>query len=220
MAKAKEKRTYSNDEIRQRILNYLDHKRKTARGVSGLAASISEINKTLRVDGIKQNEVASNLDYLVQHGWVKEEVINRPYTTRRGFQVPSEKRLYKLSDIGIKYTEGHSIFDRSDAFSGINITNIGGVTVVGSNNVVRNEFIDILRVLNQLEGMMKVSDQLLDEQKLNIQSDIQTIKAQLSKTNPDKSILQKAIEGISFIGSLPGFAEVLKILKTAIDKIF
>jgi len=52
--------------------------------------------------------VSKILDYLVEHGWIRKEVINRPFTTKRGFQIPSEKQLFKLSDIGIRYIEGES----------------------------------------------------------------------------------------------------------------
>ena len=160
-----------------------------------------------------------NLDYLVQHGWVDERVIKRPYKTPRGFEVPNEKHLFGLSEIGLKFVEGESEFDRTSAFSGINITNIGGVTVVGSNNVVRNEFIDVLRAFNQLEGAVKMSDKLSEEQKLDVQADVQTIKSQLSKAQPDKSIVQKAMESISFVGSLPGVVEVFNAAYHATQRI-
>ena len=220
MSKAKKnKQVFSNDEIRKRILNYLGTRRQIVRGIDSLMASSSDIKKALVKEGVGQNETVRNLDYLVQHGWVKREIVSRPYTTPKGFQVPNVKSLFGLTDIGIKYVEGESIFDRTSAFSGINITNIGGLTVVGNNNVVRNEFIDTLRALNQLEGTIKISDQLSDEQKLNVQADIQTIKSQLSKMRPDKTILQKAMNGISFVGSLPGVAEVFRILVEAIKRI-
>ncbi|OGY17223.1 MAG: hypothetical protein A2785_04375 [Candidatus Chisholmbacteria bacterium RIFCSPHIGHO2_01_FULL_49_18] len=210
---------HTNDEVRHKIIHFLAQQRQAARGVSGLSASISEINKALKKENVGRNEVARNLDYLIQHGWVLEDVINRPYTTPKGFQVPSEKRLYKLSDVGLRYAEGESSFDRTSVFSGINITSIGGITVVGNNNIVRNEFMDSLRAFNQLEGAAKVSDQLTEEQKLNIQADIQTIKNQLSKAQPNKSILKSAMEGIAFIGSLPGFAEVFQVAAAAIGNI-
>ena len=96
---------------------------------------------------------------------------------------------------------------------------VGGVTVVGNGNVVRNEFVDVLRAMNQLEGVVKMSDGLTEDQKLDVQADIQTIKNQLSKSSPDKSILQKAMESISFVGSLPGVVEVFKVASQAVQKI-
>jgi hypothetical protein len=217
--KKKEVKTYTPDEVRQKILAYLGECRKKARGLDSLMASSADIKKALAKEGISQNDTVQNLDYLVQHGWVNEKVIKRPYKTPRGFEVPNEKHLFGLSEVGLKYIEGESEFDRASVYSGINITNIGGVTVVGSNNVVRNEFVDILRALTQLEGVVKISDKLSEEQKLDVQADIQTIKNQLSKSSPDKSILQKAMESISFVGSLPGVVEVFKVASQAVQRI-
>jgi hypothetical protein len=213
------KTTYTNDEVRQKILAYLSDCRKKARGLDSLMASSSDIKKAMAKFAINQNETIQNLDYLVQHGWVDEKIIQRPFTTPKGIEIPNEKHLFGLSAIGMKYIEGESEFDRTSVFSGINITNIGGVTVVGNNNVVRNEFVDIVRIFNQMEGMVKMTDQLSEEQKLDVQADIQTIKSQLSKANPSKDILEKAMNGISFIGSIPGFIDVVKIATHAISKI-
>lgn len=218
--KKKEIKTYTPDEVRQKILEYLGTCRKKARGLDSLMASSSDIKGAMAKEGISQNEAVQNLDYLVQHGWVDEKVIKRPYKTPRGFEVPNEKHLFGLSEIGLKYSEGESEFDRTSVFSGINITNIGGVTVVGSNNVVRNEFVDVLRAFNRLEGAVKMSDKISEEQKLDAQADIQTIKNQLSKSQPDKSIVQKAMDSISFVGSLPGVVEVFNAATQAVQRIF
>jgi len=216
----KDKIELSNDEIRNKILKFFGELRHSARGLNSLMASSSDIKKAMSKEGVGQNDTVCNLDYLVQHGWVKEEVLSRPYTTPKGFQVPNEKHLFGLSDIGLKHIEGESMFDRTSIFSGINITNIGGVTVVGNNNVVRNEFIDILRSLNQLEGAVKISDELSDEQKIDAQADIQTMKDQLSKSQPNRGIFEKAIEGLSFVGSIPGIVEVFQKTTEIIHKIF
>lgn len=217
--KRKEVKTYTPDEIRQNILAFLSSRRKKARGLDSLMASSSDIKKAMTKEGISQSDTIQNLDYLVKHGWIDEKVIKRPYKTPKGFEVPNEKHLFGLSEVGLKYIEGESEFDRTSTFSGINITNIGGVTVVGSHNVVRNEFVDVLRTFNQLEGAVKMSDKLSEEQKLDVQADIQTIKNQLSKAKPDKSIIQKAIEGISFVGSLPGVVEVFNAASQAAQRI-
>ena len=208
-----------NDEIRQRILEFLNSKRKKARSLASIPATITDIKKNLKKDGISQSEVVINLDYLVQNSWVKEEIEKKIYTTPKGFNVPSEKRAYKLTELGIKHFEGSSAFDISQSFSGINISNIHGVTVVGTHNIVRAEFIDLFRKLDQLESSMKMSDKLTDEQKLAGHSDIQTIKEQLSKTIPDKNILKKALTAISFLGSIPGLIQVFNVVKLAVESL-
>ncbi len=194
----KQKPKLSNDEIRRRILEFLNTIRKKARSLASMSVTITIIKRGLKPFGISQNEVVTNLDFLVKNDWVQEDIIKRVYKTPKGFEVPSEKRCYRLSDLGIKYFEGASSFDSSKNFLGINITNIQGVTVIGSNNVVRAEFIDTFRKLDQLENEMKLSEKLTDEQKLSAFSDIQTIKDQLSKPIPDKNIIRRAMGTISF----------------------
>ncbi len=207
----------SSDEIRQKILEYLNKVREKARSLSSISAKITDIKKALKTYGISQNEVVINLDHLVQNGWVTENIEKKSYITPKGFEVPSEKRTYKLSDLGLKHFEGSSIFDGFQSYAGINISNINGVIVVGSNNVVRAEFADLYKKLDQLDSSMKISDQLNDEQKLSIHSDIETIKEQLSKTTPDKSILQRSLRGLVVLSSIPGLVNLFDLVKTGLE---
>lgn len=207
----------SKDEVRRRILQFLNNKRKRARGLASISATITDIKKSLKEGGISQSQVVQNLDYLVQNGWVKEEIEEKTFTTAKGFEVPSQKRTYKLTNLGIKHFEDPSAFDISQSFSGTNISNIQGITVVGTHNIIRAEFTNLFRKLDQLESFMKMSDELTDEQKLAAYSDIQTIKEQLSKTIPDKGILKQALAAISFLGSIPGLVEVFNAVKIAIE---
>lgn len=210
----------TSDAIRKRILQFLDFKRSKARSLNSIQATITDIKKGLKEAGISQGEVVTNLDYLVQNGWVKEEVESRTFKSPKGFEFPCETRKYRLSDVGIKYIEGGSVFDTSNSFNGINITNMGGITVVGNNNIVRNEYLDIFRVLEQLENEVKLTDKIDDQRKLSTISDIRTIESQLSKPNPDVNILKAVIGTISFLGSVDGiinlYQKVEPLLKNLI----
>lgn len=208
---------FTNDEIRQKILEFLFLVRNRARSLTSVGATVAEIKRGLKTQGVGQSEVVTNLDFLVQHGWVIEEVEKRIFKSQRGFEFPSEKRKYKLSELGINYFEGSSPFSTMSKYAGINISNISGVVVLGNNNVVRNEFVDIFKKLDQMEGAMKMSGDITEEQKLATQADIQTIKDQLSKSIPDKGIIQKAMDGISFLGSIPGVIVLFNTVKTAIE---
>jgi hypothetical protein len=202
-----------NDEIRKRILELLEFKRKKARSLLSIRQTITDIKKGLKSDGISQGEVVTNLDFLVQNGWVKEDVEKKIFTTPRGFDVASESRHYRLSDAGIKFIEGQSVFDTSNSFNGINITNMGGVTVVGNSNVVQNEYMEIFKLLDLLEGEVKLTDRLDDNQKLTAVSDIRTIKDQLFKRLPNTDILKAAISSISFLGSIDGLINLYQRLE-------
>ncbi len=210
----------SDDQVRQKILEFLYLMRKKARSLSSVAVSISEIKKGLKGAGIGQSQVVTNLDYLIQHEWVIEEIEKRVFKSPKGFDLPSEKRSYKLSPLGINHFEGTSKFSNISRFSGINIHNINGITIVGNNNVVREAFVDIYRKLDQLETSMKLSGSISEEQKLSSQVDIQAIKDQLTKPLPDKTIIKQAMDGISFLGSIPGVKELFDMVRTAIGSLF
>lgn len=206
----KKQSSFTNDEIRKKILVFLDQKRKSARSLKSLQCTVTDIKRGLKELNISQSEVVTNLDFLVQNGWVREVIDHRTFKSPKGFELPSETRRYRLSDSGIRYLEGESTFDRSSMFAGINITNVGGVTVVGNNNAVRTEYLEIFRILDQLESEVKISDKLSDEQKLSAVSDVRTIKNQLSKVKPDLGIVKAAIAAISFLGSVDGLVDLFQ----------
>ena len=52
---------------------------------------------------MKQSEVASNLDYLIQVGWVRPEVKTRSFVTGEGMVLPREQTKYKISEVGINH---------------------------------------------------------------------------------------------------------------------
>lgn len=216
----KQKQIISDEEVRKEVLKFLYSVRNSARSLSSIATTISKIKKALKPLEIGQNQVVKNLDFLVQNGWVIEIIEKRTFKSEKGFEFPSEKRLYKLSDAGINYFEGLSKFTTSSRFAGINIGNVSGIVILGDNNIVRSEFVELFRSLDQLENAVKVSAQLNTEEKLNIQADIQAIKDQLIKRSPDKSIIKRAMDSIQFLGSIPGVVEVFNIVKNFIDKFF
>ena len=66
---------------------------------------------------------------------------------------------------------------------------------------------------------MKLSGTISEDQKLVSQVDIQAIKDQLTKPLPDKTIIKQAMDGISFLGSIPGVKELYEMVKTALGSI-
>ena len=216
MNKNKHQQEFSPNEVRQKLLEFLYAKRGKARSLASVAATVTEIKKDLKPLGISQNEVVVNLDFLVQHGWVLEEIVRRTYKSPRGFDIPSEKRTYKLSDLGISHFEGASPFSRTGRFAGINVQTIGGVTVLGDHNVVRAEFLDVFRQLQRLEDAMKMSSAIGEEEKLIAKADIETIKDQLAKPVPDPKIVRTAMESIMFLASIPGIMDLIHMVQQGV----
>ncbi len=65
-----------NNEIRRIMLQYFYDRNKnatSARGKKGSAVKISDVKKELKTaNGLTQQEVQSNLTYLISQGWVEE----------------------------------------------------------------------------------------------------------------------------------------------------
>lgn len=199
--------TRKEDEIRETILFELYQLHRNARGLTSARRSIMELKRLLKKNhGLSDKEIVSNLDYLVQSGWVIVEKEISEFTTARGTTRRQEKKYFKISDRGIDYFEGISKFQRVQrSFAGIKITNINGVTILGDGNaVVNTQHADLYKQLSLLSEVIRNNGQLSDEQKLNSVGDIETIKAQLMKTDPDKNIIKRAWEKLKPLATISG----------------
>jgi len=204
----------NSDEVRELILKFLYSKYKKSRSVSGAGVGRREIKQALKEKGLKEQEIASNLYYLIESGWIGEERKTFPIT-RGGATIKAETVSYRITDKGINHFEGPSKFQRTQRLEGINITNIQGVTVIGDGNYVYNRYSNLYRSLDLLGEEIRQTDKLSDEEKLNYQAEIETIKSQLLKSNPDRSILRtawNALKGVATIGGVVGVLEKVKAL--------
>lgn len=194
-----------NDEIREVILRFLYDLHRRARGVRKQEMGIRDLQKAMKdLDGLTQQQVASNLDYLVQKGWVCKTTTGRLFTTKYGTTRSSEQIRYKISAAGIDRIEGESEFKRPDPYAGIQIENIGGVTVIGDGNIVRTRFAGVAEALSQLRRAVNASD-LPDQDKLAVATEIQTIELQLAREQPDSTVIRRAwaaIKATATVGTL------------------
>ena len=209
----------SPDQIREDVLKYLFDRYKKSRSVKKQAASISEIKKALKPKGYKEQYITGAISFLIDRDWVKEIREKTKFFIKNKL-TEGEKFVYRISDIGITHFEGPSKFLSSNRFSGISITNIRGVTVVGNNNIVRNEYLELFRELEELGDQIRSSNQLSDDDKVDAQNDLDTIKSQLGKSKPEKNIIKIAWENIKEkLCKVPDLAD--KITKViALIKIF
>jgi hypothetical protein len=207
-----------SDTARKAILKFLYEVHEKARSRKSNRASVSELKRELKKLGFKEQDIVSELDYLIEAGWVKVETEDYEFTTPRGFVRKQTKEYYKISDAGINYFEGPSEFQRVEkSISGIKVTNIQGVTVIGdSNNVVNLQYLDLFRSLSFLSEVVRTSDQLTDEEKLNYIKDMDTIKDQLAKPSPDRSIVKLAWEKLKPLATISGIVTFFKYAAEAI----
>lgn len=196
-----------DDVKRDAILRFLHQRHKTTKSISKLPIGIRDLQSEMKKQhGMSQSDVASNLDYLIQVQWVREVVKERDFTTPKGMKVSQEQVKYKISDTGINHLESGTVFKKQQAASHVNITNIKGVTVLGDGNIVNAQFTDLSRAIDELDRAVAESSALSDEQKLDASADLSTIRAQIAKKNPDRTILGVAWTSLKAIATVGGVA--------------
>jgi hypothetical protein len=198
-----------DDAIRDAILRHLLAIHQQAKSPSKAAIGIRDLRAALKAThGYKQQEVGSNLDYLVQKGWATEVKIARSFQTPRGTTQNSEQVKYKISNIGLDKLQRASLYQKTPLTTGVNITNVHGVTVVGDGNVVNTNFTDLSRVLNELKTEVQSNSTINDEQKLAVVADIDTIQSQLQSPRPNKSVIGMLWAGIENVVTAAGLVDV------------
>ena len=174
--------------------------------MSSIGHPISEIKTDLKSKGLKTPEIIHNLLYLVETGWIAEEAVS--YTIP-GKGVTTKTVKYRISDLGVDYFEGPSKFQKKREIGGIDVSNVSGIVVIGNNNLVQSQFESLYRHLDLLEQSIRISDSISTEQKIGYFAEVETIKSQLAKPNPDRSILSKAWAVVSVLSTVPGLIEII-----------
>ncbi len=208
-----------DDERRDQILRFLYERHKTTRGIHKIPIGIRDLQREIKARfGMKQPEAASNLDYLVQVGWVREVTKERSFKTGKGMEISAEQIKYKISDVGINHLEAASVFKKPETAASINITNVKGVTVVGDGNIVNTQLTDLSRALDELDRAIAASP-LNDELKLDAAGDLATIRAQIAKKNPIKEIITAGWRSLEHVATLAGVAEAASHVRQVIQAI-
>jgi len=214
---------YSKDKIREVILECLYERAQNSKGPSGIAVGIRDLTSLVKskID-VKQQDVSVNLQFLIKNGYVDEKEIQNPFTAAKYNAKPQVK--YELSQSGFSYFEQGSKFDLTDPNTGINIQMLNSVAVLGNQNVVKNivrqEYRDGYLKLEELEKRVNLSSSLKDEDKVNIQADIETIKNQLAKEKPNSGIIRMAITGLSVLANISEIAPYFEHIKNWLLSLF
>jgi len=197
----------NNDEIREMILSFLDKKRRKARSLKSIGATPGELKKELKKLGLTENEIVINLDFLIKNGWIEEQ-IQRYKLFKRNIEV--EKVTYRLSEVGLRYFEKESEFDTTGTFSGIKLDNIqDSIVIIGSGNIVQKDYYPLYSALDELKNKIMLSD-LPEISKLDYLADVETMKVQLAKPHPEKSIIKKVWEKIGALSKVAGFVSLVE----------
>lgn len=204
--------TISSDTIRENILKALYRIHSKARGRDSQMVGIRDLSGEVKVElpAIKESQVAANVSFLVQNDFIEEvEVKNFFAQSKFGNSKPSYK--YRLTRNGLAYFESGSKFDKSNVFAGIgDITGNGNNIIIGNQNTITNiantQYAEGHKLAEDLRRKVNALGELSDEQKISVQSDLETIKSQLAKQLPDSGILQKAKDNITFLTDIVAVA--------------
>lgn len=202
----------SPDQIREKILNALFRIHNRARSRDSQLVGIRDLAAEVKTElpGIKEQLVASNATFLVQNGLVEEVAVENFYAKSKfGNSKPSYK--YRLTREGLAYFEHGSKFDRSSVFAGIgDITGNGNNIIIGNQSsitsIANNQYSEGHKLTEDLRRKVNALGELTDDQKVSIQGDLETIKSQLAKQQPDTGILQKAKDNIAFLADIAAVA--------------
>lgn len=197
-----------NDAIRDAVLRELDSVRRSAKSPHSASIGMMDLARRLKIQKYKQQDVASNLAYLVDKGWAREVREERTFRTNSGTVRSAPSIKYAISSDGVDRLESASVF-RKNPRGEINITTIQGVTVVGDGNVVNTTFTELSRTLSEVRAQVLSSSDLSDTQKLEAVSDLDSLQSQLQKPTPDRTIVQRAWETIDRVATVGTLAELI-----------
>lgn len=202
-----------NDEIRRTVLRYFYERNSHATsktGKRGSAVKISDVKKELKGQhGLSQQEVISNLTYLIDNGWVKTIPIEKTVVVKGG-TVPSTTTLYEITAKGIDRIEGGSQFEPQERYAGININATGSnVIALGDGNVVNVEYSQLRDSLDDLKEAVLISPHLTEASKLEAAVDIESIKDQLAKPRPNKDVISKLWEALGNLANIAALADLV-----------
>jgi hypothetical protein len=204
-------RVNPNDAFRNQILRYFYDRNAAATsrfGKKGSAVKISDAKRELKAKhGLTQQQVMSNLTYLIDRGWVK--TVEQEKTVQvRGGTIPSVVTWYEIAAPGIEKIEGESEFKPEDRFAGININASGAnVITLGDGNVVNVRYEQLHKELNALKAAVAATDRLSEAEKLDVTVDIESVKDQLVKAEPNRGVVKGLWTGIEGVVTAAGLVD-------------
>lgn len=199
----------TNDDIRSLMLWYFYDRNNNATsttGKHGSAVKISDIKAELKLQhGLTQQQVQSNLTYLISQGWVEEKLVEKQFTTKGGAVKYPGTKYYQITAAGIDKIEGPGEFTMPK-FHGINISATGQTIItLGDGNQINAKFGELGDALVGLRDAIAKSD-AEESQKLQIVADIDTIQSQLAKPEPNRTIIRAAWESVKAAAAINGCA--------------
>ncbi len=199
------------DLVREKLLEFLYQTSKNARAIALTYATEPVIIRNLKKEGLANGDINSALVYLVSRHYVKKEA----------YAGLGDGKVYKyqITADGMENFESKSKFSKINRYPGVAITNINGVTIVGDNNIVNNKFNDLYKELDTLKEEIGKISSFSDQEKINYQADIDSIKSQLTKANPAKDVINSLWISFKVFATINGVAGLYERITQLINSI-
>lgn len=183
---------HTPDTTRETVLAYLY---KRYQDSSTERFSLSSITRALITSD--ERDVSRAVEFLTDEKYLKE------------VRTPTGRKRYKISTKGISFFQPSKFTNKSA--SSISFNNKGGIYVFGDNlGTIKQETAASLEEITELIKVI-YETKYSEEKKRELIGDAETIRAQMTKPHPDKTILTKAWETLQ---SLTGIIEAAKLLKS------
>lgn len=200
-------------QIRQAVLEAMNVQRKKSRHEHEIRMHISQIESGIRKVGYKisDKQVMQAVDYLKETGLLKRtqetKTVKMP-APRYGGRTSSFKHTnywYTLSAKAIDKLDGETEFSSKPfvPLQSIHITTSNAPVIVGSNNVVSNNVV-LFSQLDELAQIISESSDISVEERQDTVSDIESLKQQLAKPNPNRTIVDLLWQNIGRAADIAG----------------
>lgn len=209
----------NDKEIRRAVLEAMNTQRKNSRHEHEIRMHVSQIERGVRKAGLKVSEkqVMEAVDYLKETGMLKRtqetktvKMASYGRSSRLSSGNTSFKHTnywYKLTAKAIDSLEGETEYSSKPfvPLQNIQITTSNAPVIFGSNNQVNNN-VTIFNQLDELEQVISESTDISVEDRQDVVSDIESLKQQLAKPNPNKTIIELLWQNIGRAADLAGAA--------------
>lgn len=218
-------------DIRRAVLEVMNAQRKDSRHEREIRMHVSHVERALRRAGLKVSEkqVMEAVDYLKETGMLKRaqetQTIKTP-ASRYGSRVtPSSSYKhtiywYTLSAKAIDEIEGATEYSAKPfvPYPSIQINTTNAPVIIGSNNVVTNH-VEVFNKLDELQQLITDNGDVSIEDRQDAAGDIESLKQQLVKPNPNQSVIAELWTNVGRIADIAGVTttayEVAKLISAA-----
>ncbi|MDB5175456.1 MAG: hypothetical protein JWM81_314 [Candidatus Saccharibacteria bacterium] len=196
----------SDQEIRNAVLTAMNESRKKARNESELQLTLEQIRRALRNAGytdLTQQQVTQAVNYLKAAHMLKRSQETksvkigmssgaRSIARRTGSPTSFKHTTYRYTlDVkAIDLLEGETEFSKKPfmPLQSITINTSNAPVIVGNNNIV-NTHLQLYQSLDELQQTLSEANELSVEERQDAVSDVESLKQQLAKPNPNVSVM-------------------------------